>query len=74
MQLTSTFANYLTKVKDAGKVRRGVDEIMAFYNLIPAQYRSYINPSFKGAFDKISKAQSDAGNKELTNYINGLIK
>ncbi len=72
LQLSSDFADYLTKIKDAGSVRRGVDEIFKFRNMIPEQYRNFTDPAFKAAFSKISKAQ--AGNKELVDYIGGLMK
>ena len=71
---SNDFADYLIKVKDAGKVKRGVDEIMKFRNLIPEEYRQYIDPGFKVAFSKISKAKMDEGNKELADYVSGLIK
>ncbi len=74
IQLTSEFADYLGKIKDAGKVRKGVDEMMKFRNLIPEQYRNFTDPAFKSSFDKLSKAQQQWGNKEVADYISGLIK
>jgi len=74
IQSSNSFAEYLSKVKDATKVRSGVDEIMKLRNFIPEQYRSFTDPGFKEAFDKISKAQRNAGNKELAEYISGLMK
>ncbi|HEV8079528.1 MAG TPA: M1 family metallopeptidase [Chitinophagaceae bacterium] len=74
IQLTSEFADYLTKIKDGSKVRKGVDEMMKFRNLIPEQFRNFTDPSFKSSFDKLSKAQRDAGNKEVADYVSGLIK
>ena len=53
IQQAITFAEYLSKVKDAGNVRKGVDEIMKLRSMIPEQYRTYIHPAFKKAFDKI---------------------
>ncbi len=70
--LSGDFANYLSKTKDVVKVRKGVDEIMKFRNLIPEQFRNFVDPTFKTGFDKISKAQQDAGNKEVANYVNSL--
>ena len=74
LQLTTEFGDYLAKVKDAAKVRRGVDEIMKFRNIIPDQFRSLTDPAFKQSFDKISKAQRQAGNKDVADYIGGLMK
>ncbi|MEO6639155.1 MAG: M1 family metallopeptidase, partial [Ginsengibacter sp.] len=74
VQGTMTFANYLSSIKNADNVRKGVDEIMNFRNAIPEQYRSYIDPAFKKAFDKISAAKKAEGNTGLVNYIEGLLK
>jgi aminopeptidase N len=74
IKLSNEFATFLIKVKDAGKVRNGVDEIMKFRNFIPEQYRNFTDPTFKAGFDKISKAQREAGNKEVADYIGGLMK
>lgn len=72
--LSSLFANYLTKVSDANKVRSAVDIIFAYAKTIPAEYKSFIDPVFKTAFNKLAKAKKDEGNKELADYIGGLIK
>jgi len=69
-----TFAKYLTTIKNAANVKAGVDEIMKFRNQIPEQYRGFIDPGFKQAFNKISAAQKANGNNELGNYIGGLLK
>jgi aminopeptidase N len=68
------FARYLTTVKNAANVKAGVDEIMKFRNQIPEQYRGFIDPGFKQAFNKISAAQKANGNNELGNYIQDLLK
>ena len=47
---------------------------MKFRNLIPAQYRGFIDPAFKHSFSDISAAQQAGGNKEMANYIDGLLK
>jgi aminopeptidase N len=74
IQETLTFAGYLSKVKDGSKVRKGVDEIMKIRNAVPEQYRTYIDPGFKRAFDKIAANQKEAGNADVANYVEGLIK
>jgi aminopeptidase N len=68
------FGNYLASLKNADDVRKGVDEIMKFRNQIPAQYHSYIDPTFKNAFSKISQRQRANGNADLAAYIDGLLK
>ena len=71
---TMAFAKYLTKVKNAANVKKGVNEIMKFRNQIPEQYRRFIDPGFKQSFSKISAAKKAEGNNELADYIDGLMK
>ena len=68
------FAKYLSSLKNTENVKKGVDEIMKFRSQIPAQYHSYIDPTFKNAFSKISQAQKANGNTDLAAYIDGLLK
>ncbi len=74
LQLTSDFGNYLVKVKNGDNVKKGVDEMMKFRNIVPEQYRNFTDPTFKQAFDKIAKAKKDEGNTQVADYINGLMK
>ena len=67
---TDLFADYLIKLSDIQKIKKGIDEIMAFRNMIPEQYRSYVDNSFKKSLGKISKAKG----KEIEEYVNGLFK
>ncbi len=71
---TINFANYLAKVKNADNVKKGINAILHFRNLIPEQYRKYVDPTFKQAFAKVSAAKKAEGNTELANYIDGLLK
>ncbi|MEO9211124.1 MAG: M1 family metallopeptidase, partial [Ginsengibacter sp.] len=73
IQSSVQFANYLVKVKNADNVKKGVDEIMKFRNMVPEQFRSYIDPGFKKSFNAIVEAQKALGNNEVANYIHGLI-
>ena len=74
LQITSDFGNYLVKVKNGDNVKKGVDEMMKFRNIIPEQFRNFTDPTFKQAFDKIAKAKKDEGNTKTADYINGLMK
>lgn len=67
---TDLFADYLIKLSDIQKIKKGIDEIMAFRNMIPEQYRSYVDNSFKKSLGKISKAKG----KEIEEYVNGMFK
>ncbi len=72
--MSGLFANYLTKVSDTAKVKLAVDMIFTYRNTIPEEYKSFLDPLFKNAFNKLSKAKREEGNKELADYINGLKK
>lgn len=72
--MSAAFANYLIKVSNADKVRLAVDMIFTYRNTIPEEYKSFTDPVFKSAFNKLSKAKRDEGNKELADYISGLMK
>ncbi|MEP6928079.1 MAG: M1 family metallopeptidase [Ginsengibacter sp.] len=74
VQGSIAFANYLTKIKNAASVKKGIDEIMKFRNEIPERFRSFVDPGFKQAFAKVSAAKRSEGNNQLADYINGLLK
>ena len=57
LQMTGAFCDYLVKVADVKKVKQGIDYIIEFRGLIPEQYRSFTDASFKAGLDKISKAK-----------------
>src|SRR4029079_5403196 len=69
LQLTVDFNEYLIKVKDAERVKKGVGMIMKFRNLIPEQYRKFTDPVFKQAFGKLATAKKEQGNSQLADYI-----
>ena len=57
LMLNDKFANYLVKLNDEAKIKEGIDRMLEFRNAIPMAYRSYVDPSFSGAFNKIVKAK-----------------
>ena len=67
---TTDFSSYLEKLNDNIKIKKGIDDIMIFRNQIPEQYRNFTDPSFKIAFDKLSKAKG----AEIAAYINSVFK
>ena len=71
---SATFGKYLATLKNQDHVRSGVKELMVFRNQIPSQFRNFTDPTFKKTFDTISKSQRSAGNNELANYIDSLLK
>ena len=68
--MTEKFAVYLLKVNDLSRLKKGIDYIMNFRNLIPEQYRSFVDPSFKVGFDKLSAAKG----AEVEAYIKSVFK
>jgi aminopeptidase N len=73
IQETFSFANYLSKVKNAGQVKEGVDEILKIRNLVPSRDRTYLDPTFQQMFNKIGNSQRSMGNNEVADYIDGLL-
>ncbi|MEO6453188.1 MAG: M1 family metallopeptidase [Ginsengibacter sp.] len=73
LSLSMYFIEYLNKVRNAEKVKQGIDLIMKYRNNFSEQDKSYIDQIFKSAFNKLSKTQSQFGNKEIAEYISKLI-
>jgi len=67
---TAGYIDYLSKVSDLAKIKKGIDNVMRFRNLIPEQYRGFIDPMFKKSFDKLSKAKG----ADIENYISNGFK
>jgi aminopeptidase N len=62
---TETFAAYLQKVQNVASVKKGIDAMIAFRNLVPEQFRSFVDPTIKGGLDKLAKAKGT----EIEEYI-----
>ena len=67
---TATYCDYLTRVNDVAKLKRAVDKIVAFKNMIPEAYRSFTDPAIKGALDRIAQAKGG----EIADYIKDAVK
>ncbi len=70
VKMTSQFASFLIKVNDIARVKTGIDYIMRFRNMIPEPFRPQVDPGFKTALDKISKAKGS----EVEAYIKSVFK
>jgi aminopeptidase N len=70
VQMTDKFGGYLATLKDTEKIKSGIDYIIDFRKMIPAQFHSYVDPAFKATFDKIIKAKG----AEIENYIKTVFK
>ncbi len=70
MGVTESFIQYLLKINDISKIKKGIDLIIELRNLVPEPYRPYVDPSFKNGFDKLSNAKG----KEVEDYIKSVFK
>ncbi|MBS1511218.1 MAG: M1 family metallopeptidase [Bacteroidetes bacterium] len=70
VQGSATFAAYLEKVKDMSKVKQGIDMIVKFRNLVPEQFRGFVDPTIKGALDKLATAKG----AEIADYLKSIWK
>ena len=70
VQMTTKYADYLSKLNSTANIKKGIDDIMAFRNLIPEQFRGNVDPGFKSALAKISKAKGS----EIDDYIKAVFK
>src|SRR5207244_6111012 len=69
-EATVAFCGYLTKVNDAAKLKKGIDKVVAFRNMIPENYRGFTDPIIKGALEKLAKTKGD----EIAQYIGNTLK
>ncbi len=67
---TAKFATYLSKLNDIVKVKKGIDNIVAFRNAIPEQFRSFVDESFKKSLKVVSAAKGS----EIESYIMNAFK
>ncbi len=64
------YAGYLAKLNSVANIKKGIDNIVAFRNTIPAAFRSNVDPSVKAALSKISEAKGS----EIEAYIKTVFK
>lgn len=60
-----TYAGFVSRLNDMDNVKKGIDDIFDSRNKIPSQYRQFVDPMFKRAFDVIIKAKG----KEAEAYV-----
>jgi aminopeptidase N len=70
VEASAGFAAYLEKVQNISNVKKGIDMIIKFRNLIPEQFRGFVDPTIKGALTKLGKAKG----AEIEDYIKELWK
>ena len=67
---TNKYVNYLVKLNDLAKIKSGIDNIMKFRAQIPEPFRPQVDPLFKTALSKLSKAKGS----EIDTYIQAAFK
>ncbi|MEO7444913.1 MAG: M1 family metallopeptidase [Ferruginibacter sp.] len=67
---SSKFAAYLATLNNIADIKKGIDYIVEFRNMIPESFRPQVDPGFKAAFDKIVKAKGS----EIETYVNKVFK
>ncbi len=67
--MLSFFSNFLSRVKNADNLEKGVDMIVKFRESIPQEFRSDIDPMFNDTLKGIAEKKQAAGLKEQSNYI-----
>jgi aminopeptidase N len=70
IQSTMSFCDYLSKLNDTQKIKNGVDEVIAFRNSIPQQYRKYTDAPINAALQKVA----DAKGSDVQAYIQTQMK
>ncbi len=64
------FANYMKRINDPVKFKKGVDMIVSFRDTIPKQYRQQIDPFFNGMIlNGIASYKQSKGMTEQADYV-----
>lgn len=64
------FANYMKRVNDPVKFKKGIDMIVAFRDTVPSQYRPQTDPFFNAMIlNGIAASKNSKGLKEQADYV-----
>jgi aminopeptidase N len=67
------FTQYLAKLQDLTKFKRGIDAVANFTDEIPAQYRSQLSGYIENMMRQVQQKKTAAGQKEHADYVAGKI-
>ncbi|MCW3091871.1 MAG: family metallopeptidase [Ferruginibacter sp.] len=70
IETTDAFCDYLVKVNDVAKVKKGISYLLNTKESIPEQYRGFTDPMFKAGLARIAKAKPG----EVSDYIKNALK
>ncbi len=65
VDITELFSEYLARISDPVKIKKGVSMMIKSMGQVPQQYRNFTDPTFKEGLDKVSKAKPG----EVADYI-----
>jgi aminopeptidase N len=68
IRMGETFADFLIKVSNKEKFKKGIDQVAKLREDIPAQARAQFEPQFNAIFKKIADSKDAAGMKDLGDY------
>jgi aminopeptidase N len=68
--MTTKYGDYISKLSDINKMKKGIDNMISFRAAIPGNFREMVSPMFKTAFDKMIKAKGT----EIEDYIKSVFK
>jgi aminopeptidase N len=63
--MAGDYADYLEKVNDLNKVKKGIDVIIKMRDKIPSAYRKFIDPMMQNILEPLGKSKGD----EIKQYI-----
>jgi len=69
------FANFLAKVKDPAKFKKGVDMIVEFREAVPSSFRNQTDPFINNVVLKgLAGKKTSAGQKDMADYVNSKLE
>jgi aminopeptidase N len=68
-QAVGSFSEFLVKVTDMQKFKKGVDQIVSFRDQIPQQSRVNTDPVINAALQALADKKEAAGAKEMATYV-----
>jgi aminopeptidase N len=69
-QFSMPFGSMLARIKNADKIKHGVDLLIAFKEAIPETYRTQTDPIFDNMLKGIAKKKQAEGMQDVADYIN----
>jgi aminopeptidase N len=68
-QAVGSYTEFLSKVTDMQKFKKGVDQVVSFRDQIPQQARQQTDPFINGFLKTLADKKETAGSKEMAEYV-----